>query len=106
MTIRRNVEYILRKNNMNKAELAEILGLHPSTVTQYLDTKNIGLVAVCKFAKALGVKPADLIASPPLSDKNQPTDATEEMARISKPINTSFVCHECGTKFKITIEED
>lgn len=106
MTIRKNVEYLLKMRGMNKSELAELAGVSYSNLTRYLDSKNIGLESIRNFAKVLGVKPADLIASPCLSDKNKLVESGEETVRVKKPINISFVCQECGTKYNITIKED
>ena len=106
MTIRKNVEYLLKLRGMNKSELAELAGVSYSNLTRYLDSKNIGLESIRNFAKVLGVKPSDLISTPPLSDRNKLVESGEETVRIKKPINISFVCQECGTKYNITITED
>ena len=103
MTIRANVEFILKAKKMNKAELCEKTKYSPSGLTRYLDEPNIGLVAIRRIAKALGVKPADLIATPPLSEKNPYTNYEEKLP--GEPCVTSFVCPSCGNKMKITIEE-
>ena len=104
MTIRRNVEYILRKKQMNKAELAERAGITASSLSVLLDSTNIGLKSIQKIAKGLGVKASDLIQNPPLSDKNYFHEEEEEQ-KPKIPIKATFVCPACGSKLVVTVEE-
>ena len=103
MTIRRNVEFILRRKGMNKMELAEKMGITPQSVSHYLDSSNIGLEAIRKIAKALEVEPGDLIAVPHLTVKNLYRERQEAPA-IYKPSKTTFVCPVCRHKLVATIE--
>ena len=104
MTIRRNVEFILRTKAMNKVELAEKCGTSTPNLTHYLDSNNIGLKALQKIAKALEVTPADLIAVPHLSSRNMYHE-DPLMPLVHKPSKATFTCPSCGHKLVATIEE-
>jgi DNA-binding Xre family transcriptional regulator len=104
MTIRKNVEFILRTKSMTKVELAAKMKSTPQSVTQFLDSENIGLDNIIRIAKALRVKPADLLASPPLNFKNKPHE-DDGNTHTPQKFSTNAFCPSCGSKLVITIEE-
>lgn len=104
MTIRRNVEYILRRKAMKKIELSEILGITPQSLTHLLDSANIGLESLGKIARALGVKASDLIVSPHLS-VNKSFHDDPSSPHYHEPTRTSLICPVCQHKLKIVAEE-
>ena len=104
MTIRKNVEFILKAKFMNKAQLAELLNIAPSSVTQFLDSDNIGLQNIVKIAKALQVRPADIVAYPYLSMK-RPYSEGDFIEKPKKEVKATVNCPTCGTSLKITITE-
>lgn len=105
MTIRKNVEFILKAKFMNKAQLAELTGYSPSNLARYLDSDNIGLLAIQNIAKALQVKPADIIAYPYLSLRRPYHDFEHQEERPRKSVTANVCCPSCGEKLKITISE-
>ena len=105
MTIRRNVDFILKTKGMTKMELAEKMKTTPQSISQYLDSPNIGLEAIVKFARALRVTPADLVASPPLSYWNPPSgDEMPKDEQPHEPTKTTLFCPSCGKKILLTAE--
>lgn len=62
---RENVERLLASRDWTQTELAEAMGVTQSYVSQILTGyRNVGLEAVDKFAKALGVAPDTLLKAP------------------------------------------
>lgn len=105
MTIRSNVEFILEVKGMTKSELADLLGVDLSGVYRYLDGNNIGLKTICAIAKALEVKPSDLIATPSLRARKNIHEETN-IQETPKPVKVSMPCPCCGTRLSLTIEKD
>ena len=103
MTIRKNMEFLLRTKGITKQELARRLDVAPSGITQYMDSPNIGLESIRRIARALEVSSADLIASPPLSYRNKPS---KELDADEKPVKASFICPCCGHKINLTIDAE
>lgn len=104
MTIRSNVEFILEVKGMTKSELADLLGVDLSGVYRYLDGNNIGLKTIVAIAKALEVKPSDLLTTPSLRARKN-IHFESDVQETPKPVKVNVPCPCCGTKLNITIEK-
>jgi DNA-binding Xre family transcriptional regulator len=63
---RRNIENLLDQREWGRGDLATVMGVTPSYVTQVLGGhRGVGLEAIDNFAKALDVEPSDLLKAPP-----------------------------------------
>lgn len=102
MTIKRNVDFILKVKKMSRKDLADILGVTPQTVGAALSAKNVGLETINKIARALKVKPGDVIASPPLASRRYYKPREE-----NEPDERTFVelkCPHCGEPIRLYTE--
>ena len=97
MTINDNVEFILKRKGLDKITLAAKLGMSTQNLGRILHG-NTTLRNIERVAETLNVKPAELLADPPLSKKGffrERVDATH--AEINCPV--------CGAPLKITLSE-
>jgi len=104
MTIRSNVEFILEVKGMTKSELADLLEIARPSLTRFLDSNNIGLKTIVTIAKALEVKPSDLITTPSLRARKNIHDESD-VQETPKPVKVSMPCPCCGNRLNLTIEK-
>ena len=97
MTIADNLDYILQQKNITKAALATKLGVTQQNL-HVIIKGNITLKNIEKIANALNVKPAELLADPPLSTKGYFRERAE-------PTHSTLQCPVCGAIIKLTAED-
>lgn len=97
MTIKSNLEFILKAKGMTQAQLAATMGFTAQNLS-YLMKGNITLDKMEKIARTLGVAVSDLVADPPLS-------ARRAFYQKGEPTHAEIDCPACGKHLKITLEE-
>ena len=97
MTIADNVDFILKQKKMTKRALAKALGITPQNLYIIL-SGNTTLRNIEKIAKALGTKPSEIVADPPLSKQ-------KHFHELNGPQTATITCPVCGSALNITLSE-
>ena len=84
------IKQILRERNITQQQLADMLGITRSAITQQLAGKP-SLVTLEKIAEALGVEMWELFAS---------------RSDIIKKDHNTIICPVCGTKIEFKKKEE
>ena len=97
MTIVDNLDFILKQKKITKRDFAAKLGVSSQNL-HVITHGNITLKNIEKIANALNVKPAELLADPPLSTRGFFRERAEET-------HTTIKCPICGATLNLTLKD-